>query len=566
MQLEKRKEGKAVRRHVPIVMSTEIKKDVKKVSFFKLILLPFFVISFFSQFYSNAFLMAFLVDNSPAVKLVRTNPNADMIDVMKIIRDAGSFRSKVQGAVAISQKDGKTSAQVSGDFWGAGLRLLLLVLLYFWFRPFFLYVRKGEDSLKEIAVKRYNNFYRGIFSYFFLTHLLMFATTTWQHALPEMLPGAIIYHLMWWIIECYLFYLFLEPTLFMYVSGIFTDREFTRPSRSSLSIYGKLLTMLVFLMLMPLGILAAYINYDYMVIEVYKMNALVLIATSAAFLIGNLQLLYKSVQEPINFLVEKMQKLAEGDFDVQTSVLFDDEIGRLKTNFNMMVGQLKEREEIKDTFGKYVSIEIARHLIENRKVDLGGENIVATILFSDIRNFTSMSERMSPEEVVSMLNTYFSYITRPIMEHRGVINKFIGDAVMAIFTPHLGSDNHVEDAINAALGMRQGLKELNESGMLKYQVQFGVGLNSGALIAGNIGTEKRFEYTVIGDTVNVASRMESLSKPLGHDLILSQSTVELMSSEFKSALILEKSDPVQIKGKAEPASVYKLIDSKKIHE
>ncbi len=544
-------------------MSGEIRKEEKKVSFFKLILLPFFVISIFSQFYSNAFLMAFLVDNSPAVKLVRTNPNADMIDVMKLIRNSQNFSLNVQGKVYISQKEGQGSAEVSGDLWAAGLRLVLLLLLYFWFRPFFTYIRKRAEDLKELAVKRYNNFYLGIFSYFFLAHLLMFFIAAWKDSLPENLGGAIAYHLIWWIIESYLFYLFLEPTLFIYISGIFVDGEFTRPSRSSLSIYGKLLSMLIFLMLLPLGIIAAYIHYDYMVLDAYKMNALILIATSAAFLIGNLQLLYKSVQEPINFLVEKMQKLAEGDFNVQTSVLFDDEIGRLKTNFNMMVGQLKEREEIKDTFGKYVSIEIAKHLIENRKIDLGGENIVATILFSDIRNFTSMSEKMSPEEVVSMLNTYFSYITEPIMQNRGVINKFIGDAVMAIFTPHLGSENHVEDAINAALGMRAKLQELNSSGQLKYPVQFGVGLNSGDLVAGNIGTEKRFEYTVIGDTVNVASRMESLSKQLGHDIILSMSTVDLVSTELKSALQLEKSDPVQIKGKSEPASVFKLIGRNK---
>jgi len=278
-----------------------------------------------------------------------------------------------------------------------------------------------------------------------------------------------------------------------------------------------------------------------------------------AFLIGNMQLLFKSIQQPLDVLGDKMQRLAEGDFAIQTSVFFDDEIGRLKLNFNRMVDQLKEREELKDTFGKYVSIEIARHLIENRKVSLGGENIAATVLFSDIRNFTTMSEQMSPEEVVSMLNSYFSYITEPVMENHGVINKFIGDAVMAIFTPHLGSDNHVEDAINAALGMRQRLAELNASGRLKMPVRFGVGLNTGNLVAGNIGTEKRFEYTVIGDTVNVASRMESLSKSFDHDIILSQATVDQIPSGFAARLQLEKTDPVQIKGKSQPASVYKLL-------
>jgi class 3 adenylate cyclase len=531
----------------------------RRASFFKLILLPFFLISIFAQFYSNSFLMAFLVDNSPAVELARSSGTGMSEEILKVIRDARMFTNIVQGEVKITQRDGKSSVEIRGEFWSAGFKLLSILLLYFWLRPFFIYVRGGDEALKAAATNRYNNFYRGVFAYFLIAQLIWFAFSTFQNCLPEDLTRAVIYHLVWWVSECYLFYLFLEPTLFLYVSGIFIDQSLNAPSRSSLSIYGKLLTMLIFLVLVPMAILAAYIHNEYFLLATYQSTALILITTSVAFLIGNLQLLYKSVQEPIDFLVEKMRKLAGGDFDVQTSVLFDDEIGRLKQNFNLMVGQLREREEIKDTFGKYVSIEIAKHLITNRKVSLGGENIVATVLFSDIRNFTSMSERMSPEEVVSMLNTYFSYITEPVMEHRGVINKFIGDAVMAIFTPHLGSENHVEDAIQAALGMRRRLADLNASGKLKFPVQFGVGLNTGALIAGNIGTEKRFEYTVIGDTVNVASRMESLSKPLEHDIILSESTAEQIPEGFAAGLVLEKSDPVQIKGKSQLASVYKLI-------
>lgn len=535
-------------------------KTTKKASFFKLVLIPFFVISLFAQFYANAFLMAFLVDNRPVVELVKKNPNADFFEIMKALKDSSTFIKSVKGSVNVSMdKDGKTKTQVQGEFKTFGLRMILLLLLYLWLRPFFAYARNGDESAREKAFKRYDGFYRGIFSYLFITHVVTFISTSWWYCPPEHMPGAIVFYLLWFVIECYLFYLFLEPTLFMYVSGIFSEPGLLRPSRSSLSIYGKLITMLVFLMLLPLAILAAYIHKEYIIIATYQTTALTLITTSAAFLIGNLQLLYKSVQEPIDFLVEKMQKLASGDFNVQTSVLFDDEIGRLKTNFNMMVGQLKEREEIKDTFGKYVSIEIARHLIENKKVALGGENIVATILFSDIRNFTSMSEKMSPEEVVSMLNRYFSYITEPIMQNHGVINKFIGDAVMAIFTPHLGSENHIQDAIKAALGMRQRLAELNSSGELKYPIQFGIGLNTGALVAGNIGTEKRFEYTVIGDTVNVASRMESLSKDLSHDIILSHSTAESIPTDFLNNVKIERSDPVKIKGKSEAVPVYKLI-------
>ena len=223
-----------------------------------------------------------------------------------------------------------------------------------------------------------------------------------------------------------------------------------------------------------------------------------------------------------------------------------------------MVEQLREREELKNTFGKYVSIEVAKHLLEKKEIDLGGENIEATILFSDIRNFTSMSERMNPEEVVNMLNTYFSYITEPIMENNGIINKFIGDAVMAIYTPHLGSDDHVGDAIKSALGMRERLQELNLSGELPVNIKFGVGLNTGPLVAGNIGTKKRFEYTVIGDTVNVASRMESLTKEMDTDILLSEDTYKRLGKEDITQLSIKQAGPVKVKGKREPMPVYIL--------
>ncbi|HNW11667.1 MAG TPA: adenylate/guanylate cyclase domain-containing protein [Candidatus Rifleibacterium sp.] len=533
----------------------------RRATFFNTILLPFILISIFAEFYSNSFLMAFLVDNSKAVQIARESGEANSSIIQQAIVDRRMFSTDPQGKIEVSQKNDEVKLRIKGEFYTAGIRLLSILLLYFWLRPLFAFLRKGDESLRPLAEKRYNNFYRAIFSYFFFAHLVWFISSTFKTLHPHYPEGfsvAVGYHLFWWVIECYLFYLFLEPSLFLYVSGLFA-RNGQPAGRSSLSIYMKLVSMMIFLVLLPMAILAACIHKDYFYLAEYKMNGLILIVTSAAFLIGNLQLLFKSIQQPLDVLGDKMRRLAEGDFAIQTSVFFDDEIGRLKLNFNRMVDQLKEREELKDTFGKYVSIEIARHLIENRKVSLGGENIAATVLFSDIRNFTTMSEQMSPEEVVSMLNSYFSYITEPVMENHGVINKFIGDAVMAIFTPHLGSDNHVEDAINAALGMRQRLAELNASGQLKMPVRFGVGLNTGNLVAGNIGTEKRFEYTVIGDTVNVASRMESLSKNLDHDIILSQATVDQIPSGFAARLQLEKTEPVQIKGKSQPAAVYKLL-------
>lgn len=539
------------------VMCMSTTSEGRKATFFNTIFLPFAIISLFAQSYSNAFLMAFLVDNRQVVEQVRRTGLGSGPEIEKMLVDQKQFQNGTQGSVAISGAENNYRVQMRGDILASAFRLISILLLYFWLRPFFAFIRTRDDGCRAAASWRYNNFYRAIFSYFFVTHCIWFFTSTLQNCLPERLYAAIGYHLFWLVIECYLFYLFLEPVLFMYVSSLFAGHGQDSPGRSSLSIHMKLVTMIGFLVLMPMAIITSCLYHDYFLIDNYKYNVIILIFASAAFLVGNMQLLFKSIQEPLDVLGDKMQRLADGDFSVQTSVYFNDEIGRLKANFNIMVGQLKEREELKDTFGRYVSIEIARHLLENRKVSLGGERISATVLFSDIRNFTSMSEQMSPEEVVAMLNTYFGFVTEPIMENHGVINKFIGDAVMAVFTPHLGSENHVQDAINAALGMRKKLEELNASGKFRFPVRSGIGLNSGLLIAGNIGTEKRFEYTVIGDTVNVASRMETLSKTLEHDIILSQATVEQFPAD--TGLVIEKTEPVQIKGKSQPVPVYKLI-------
>jgi class 3 adenylate cyclase len=536
----------------------EVKK-VRKLNFLNLILFPFFVITLFSAIYANNFMLAFLIDSKEAIELARKEGVGTSEQIEKLLNEAQAQVQPFSGKVEVTMKDGSTDTRVSGSIIAFLLRIIFLVLLYIWVKPLLNFFRNHNSEIKARAEKRYNNFYIAIFSYIVLTHSIMFASSLIHLSLSALNWQRLAYHLVLVIVECYLFYLFLEPTLFLYVSNYFTNFGGSNKARSSLSIYAKLISMLVFLVIVPMAIIAAFAYKDCLILDLYQSNTILLIVTSLAFLIGNTQLLYKSIQEPLDFLVDKMQRLASGDFSIKTSVLFDDEIGKLKTNFNLMVEQLKEREELRDTFGKYVSIEVARHLIENNKVDLGGETIEATVLFSDIRNFTSMSEQMSPEEVVNMLNTYFAYITEPISENHGVINKFIGDAVMAIFAPHLGSENHVEDAIKASLSMRKKLKDLNKSQKLKLPIKSGIGLNTGTLVAGNIGTEKRFEYTVIGDTVNVASRMESLSKDLNTDIVISENTLQKVKHEFFNQIAVEKCDPVKIKGKSELMQVYKLL-------
>lgn len=269
-------------------------------------------------------------------------------------------------------------------------------------------------------------------------------------------------------------------------------------------------------------------------------------------------ILYRyNVHAPAGALVERMKAVAAGDFSCKTSVLYADELGQLKGHFNMMLDGLVEREHIKDTFGRYVSLEIAEKIMKSGKVNLAGEEIQATVLFSDIRDFTPLSEKLPPAELIRFLNEYFTYITRPITENRGVINKFMGDAVMAIFSPVFGVEDHQEAALRAALGMREALKAFNAQGR-HPEVFFGVGVHSGGLVAGNVGTADRLEYTVLGDTVNVASRIESQTKTAATQILVSDAVVRgVDKTRFRGFSFLECA-PVLMKGKSKPMVLYKV--------
>ncbi len=275
------------------------------------------------------------------------------------------------------------------------------------------------------------------------------------------------------------------------------------------------------------------------------------------FQIDSIVLYRSNVQTPVSALVRRMKAVAAGDFNCKTSVLYADELGQLKGHFNMMLDGLVERDHIKDTFGRYVSLEIAEKIMKSGKVNLAGEEIQATVLFSDIRDFTPMSEKLPPVELIRFLNEYFTFITKPITENRGVINKFMGDAVMAIFSPVFGVEDHQAAGLRAALGMREALRKFNAQGN-HPEVFFGVGLHSGGLVAGNVGTAERLEYTVLGDTVNVASRIESQTKTAATQILVSDAVVRgVDQSRFPGVSFIECA-PVLMKGKSKTMVLYKV--------
>ncbi len=218
----------------------------------------------------------------------------------------------------------------------------------------------------------------------------------------------------------------------------------------------------------------------------------------------------------------------------------------------------REKRKIKNIFSRYLSSNVVEELIKSEDIKLGGERKEITVLFSDIRDFTSMSEKITPEEVVFMLNEYLSEMTDAIFSNGGTLDKFIGDAVMAIFgTPKFQKD-HALRAVKTGYLMLKKLEQLNEKWQKegKQKFKIGIGINTGIAVAGNMGSMKRMEYTVIGDTVNLASRLESLNKDLDTQFLISQSTYE----QVKDFIKVRRFDNVAVKGKQERLIVYEIID------
>lgn len=270
----------------------------------------------------------------------------------------------------------------------------------------------------------------------------------------------------------------------------------------------------------------------------------------------------RSISRPVLRLVKAVGIIEQGQFDQQLQTSSHDEIGLLTQSINAMSNGLAERERIKETFGKFVNRKVAEQALTGH-LALGGERKHATIFFSDIRSFTAISERLAPEQVVEFLNEYLSLMVSCIEESGGVVDKFIGDAIMAVWGTAHTSGSPTQDAraaLKASLAMRQALLKFNQGrgDAANPVIQIGCGLNTGPCLAGQIGSAQRMEYTAIGDTVNLASRIEALNKPFCTDILISSQTYELLKEE----LIVEAMPAIKVKGKVEALQIYALINFK----
>ncbi|MGH7962074.1 MAG: adenylate/guanylate cyclase domain-containing protein, partial [Candidatus Binatia bacterium] len=257
------------------------------------------------------------------------------------------------------------------------------------------------------------------------------------------------------------------------------------------------------------------------------------------------------ITAPLRTLVAGMQEIFRGNLGYRLGISREDEIGFLSRSFNEMAGGLEEREKIRDVMHKVVSPEVARELLQ-RGVALGGEMREVSVLFADIRGFTTLSEGLPPSELIRLLNVYLSRMSRVIEEEQGVIDKYIGDEVMAIFGTPLPLADHATRAVAAALGMLKELSRLNAEQQLPSPLKIGIGIGSGVVVAGNVGSPQRLNYTVLGDTVNVAARLQELTKEYGVPLILSGATYEQVQTVFSCRLL----GTVAVRGRQQETALY----------
>jgi adenylate cyclase len=263
----------------------------------------------------------------------------------------------------------------------------------------------------------------------------------------------------------------------------------------------------------------------------------------------------RNVSQPVRQLAGYTKKVAAGDYTGRIELPREDELGQLATAFNQMTAGLAERDEFRDLLGKVVSPEIARQLMQSG-VKLGGEEREVTVFFCDLRDFTGLSEKMAPTELLSLLNRYLDRMSTIIEKHSGVIDKYIGDAIMALFGAPVDQPDSAIRALAAAREMTDALEDMNQALVLDGQppLSFGIGINTARVVAGNMGSKTRLNYTVIGDGVNLAARLETLTKDpkFATTVIVSDATAKA-SGELA---YLRPLGEVTVKGKTETVQIY----------
>jgi adenylate cyclase len=259
----------------------------------------------------------------------------------------------------------------------------------------------------------------------------------------------------------------------------------------------------------------------------------------------------RAIADPINALRRRLEGVEQGDLETEVEVYDGSEIGQLQAGFNRMLTGLRERERLEDLFGRHVGEEVAREAVE-QGIELGGETRDVAVLFVDVIGSTTIASERDPQEVVELLNAFFTVVIDTVDSHGGWVNKFEGDAALAVF----GAPVPVEDAPTKALA---AARELTERLREEVELEAGIGVSAGAVVAGNIGEERRFEYTVIGDPVNEAARLTELAKDESLRVLASSAILEQAREDERAHWKLDGS--VELRGRRRKTEVAKLVET-----
>lgn len=276
----------------------------------------------------------------------------------------------------------------------------------------------------------------------------------------------------------------------------------------------------------------------------------------------------RSIRDPLARLILGTGAVARGNLDVRLHLNRTDEFGLLGKYFDKMAEELKERQTLRDLFGRYMSEDVARSLLtRNNAIELGGQEVVVTVLFCDLKNYTTISEQLSPLQMVAMINQYLGVMNVIIDHHEGCVIEFLGDGILAVFGAPYAIPEHAEMGVRCAIEMRSALNELNRKwesdGLAERwhdlgipQIECRIGLHTGTVVAGNLGSKTRMKYAVIGDTVNVAARLEVLNKEFGTTILFSEEVKSRLPNELREAA--RKMGITVVKGRQQTVVSYSL--------
>lgn len=362
------------------------------------------------------------------------------------------------------------------------------------------------------------------------------------------------------LVAGYLVYFFINSLVTRIKLHLFAERNLVLPGGGG-RLRRRMVVAISVIAIMPVVLLAAEIFWFTRYrngggLDLPFEGAIIMDILVSFFLIG-LVIIYlpRSMIRPIEILARAVEKVARGDLSVRAPVTSNDEIGGLTTRFNDMVDGLNERQAIRETFGKYVPDAVAEQLIRDPGV-LAGQERIATIMFTDIEGFTGFSEMLTPAETIGLLNEYFELVLEPIRAEGGTVNAFIGDSVFASFNVPVAHDDHAARAIRAALAIGQVLEGRRFGPGRDIRLTTRIGINTGTVAAGAVGSGDRLGYTIIGDTVNVASRLEGLAKELGGPILVSEATRRASGANFN----FESLGKVSVRGRAREISVWRVPD------